>query len=349
MTIAQYLPILTLTRGEIVESIHYGAFAIVDSHGQLLATFGSPQAVTFLRSSSKPFQALPLIENGGVEHWGFTIKEVAITCASHTGTDDHAQTLASMQAKIGISQNHLQCGIHTPIDTDTSKTLLLNGEKPTPNRHNCSGKHTGMLAFAKMNNQSLENYLDTKHPLQQKILQTLCEMCELDPNDVATGIDGCSAPNFAIPLKNMALGFARLVDPWEFPSQRAIACEQIITAMTTYPEMVAGPGMFDTRLMAAAGGKIISKGGAEGYQAIGIRPGVLAPDSPGIGIAIKISDGDLRGRSRPAVALQILIHLGALTTTEAQVLSDLGPSFPIYNWRKILVGSASPSFQLDAL
>ena len=161
------------------------------------------------------------------------------------------------------------------------------------------------------------------------------------------GTDGCSAPNFAIPLRNAAWGFARLVDPWELIPQRAAACEKITAAMTSHPEMIAGPGKFDTRLMAATGGKIISKGGAEGYQAIGIKPGVLGSDSPGIGIAIKISDGDLRGRARPAVALEILIKMGALTTLEAESLADLGPNFSIYNWRKILVGEARPIFELN--
>jgi L-asparaginase II len=348
MITAPYLPVLALNRAETIESTHYGAFAIVNSHGKLLAAHGSPEAITYLRSSAKPFQALPLIESGGAEHWAFTPKEIAITCASHAGTDDHVQTLAGMQAKIGVTQNHLQCGIHPPIDPDTAKHLLLNGEDPTPNRHNCSGKHTGMLAYVQAKNLPLENYLEPKHPLQQEIMRTLCEMCKLEPEHIALGIDGCSAPNFAIPLRNAALGFARLVDPWELPPQRAAACAQITAAMTSHPEMVAGPGEFDTRLMAATSGKIVSKGGAEGHQAIGIQPGVLNPDSPGVGIAIKISDGDPRGRARNAVALQILTQLAALTSSEAQSLADLGPSFQIYNWRKILVGQASPTFQLGS-
>jgi L-asparaginase II len=348
MITTPYIPILALNRGKILESIHYGAFSIVDSRGRLLASHGSPDAITFLRSSSKPIQALPLVERGGAKHWGFTPKEIAIICASHAGTDDHAQTLAGMQTKIGITQVNLQCGTHPPIDADTAKTMLLKGEDITPNRHNCSGKHTGMLAFAQVENQPLENYLDPEHPIQQEILRTFCEMCKLEPEQVALGIDGCSAPNFAIPLRNAALGFARLVDPWELPQKRAAACKQITDAMTSHPIMVAGPGKFDTRLMTAAGGKIISKGGAEGYQAIGIKPGVLGPGSPGVGIAIKISDGDPKGRARPAVALQILIQLGALTPSEAQTLSDLGPNFLINNWQNILVGQATTTFHLDA-
>ena len=235
MATPPYIPLLVLTRGDTVESIHHGAFAIVNSRDQLLAAHGSPQTVTYLRSSAKPFQAIPLIESGGAKYWNLTSKEIAIICASHAGTDDHAQTLAGMQAKIGVTQKFLQCGTHPPIDADTAKSLLLNGQEPTPNRHNCSGKHTGMLAFAQMKNQSLENYLDPQHPLQQEILKTFCEMCKLEPEQVRLGIDGCSAPNFAAPLQNAALGFARLVDPSGLPPHRAAACKQIVAARTSHP------------------------------------------------------------------------------------------------------------------
>jgi L-asparaginase II len=341
-----YLPLLRLSRGETIESIHYGAISVVNSQGQTITSHGDPQTITYLRSSAKPFQALPFIESGGADYWGFTEREIAIICASHSGSDEHYKTLLGMQAKIGITQEHLQCGVHTPTDPTTAKAMMLKGEEPTPNRHNCSGKHTGMLAFAQMKSEPLEDYLNPQHIIQQHILQTFSEMCNLESEEVALGIDGCSAPNFAVPLWNTALGFARLVDPRDLPSHRAIACQKITNAMIRHPEMVAGPGKFDTLIMTAANGKLISKGGAEGYQAIGILPGVLGPDSPGLGIAIKISDGDLRGRARPAVALEILTHLGVLTLDEAETLADLGPIFPIYNWRKILIGEARPAFKL---
>jgi L-asparaginase II len=347
MPTGSYRPILALTRGETVESVHYGAVIVVNSRGEQLFAHGDPETITYLRSSAKPFQALPLIESGGAKHWHLTPKEIAITCASHSGTDDHANTLGGMQAKIGITEKHLQCGVHAPIDAETAKTLVQKQLDPTPNRHNCSGKHTGMLAYAQMKGYSLDDYLDPRHPLQQEILQTFCEMCMLDPALVALGTDGCSAPNFAIHLRNAALGFARLVDPWALSDQRAAACKVITSAMTQHPKMVAGPGRFDTRLMAATCGKIVSKGGAEGYQALGILPGVLGADAPGIGVAIKISDGDPRGRARPAVALEILHSLGVLTTEEAQSLADLGPRFEIRNWRKILVGEAYPTLKIE--
>jgi len=341
-----YTPLVVLTRGPIVESMHYGAFAIVDSEGGLIASSGDPLATTYLRSSAKPLQALPFIESKGHIHWGLTNQEIAIMCASHTGTDAHVQVLAGLQAKTGVSETDLLCGVHPPIDETTRIRLLKKGQAPTPNRHNCSGKHSQMLALCRLTHQPLENYIDPSHPVQQQILTTFCEMCDLDSKGVVVGMDGCSAPVFAVPLKNAALGYARLCDPHSLSSDRAAACQTITSAMTSHPDMVSGPGKFDTRLMAVAGGKIISKGGAEGYQQIGILPGGIRPGSPGIGIAIKISDGDARGRARPAVALEILRQLGALTPTDLEKLADFGPRFPVHNWRNIVVGEGSPLITL---
>ncbi len=342
MKFPAYTPLVVLTRGSIVESVHYGAFAIVDSEGNLIASGGDPLATTYLRSSAKPLQALPFIENKGHRHWGLTDQEIAIMCASHTGTDAHVQVLAQFQAKTGVSETDLLCGVHPPIDEATRTRLLKNGQPPTPNRHNCSGKHSQMLAFCRLTHQPLENYIDPHHPVQRQIRDTFCEMCGLDSEGVVVGMDGCSAPVFAVPLQNAALGYARLCDPRSLPLERAAACQTITSAMTSHPEMVSGPGKFDTCLMAVAGGKIISKGGAEGYQQIGILPGGIQPGSPGVGIAIKISDGDARGRARPAVALEILRQLGALTSTDLDQLADFGPRFPVRNWRDIVVGEGYP-------
>lgn len=338
-----YQPVFELTRGKIVESIHYGAFAVVDSRGNLLASAGDPQMVTFLRSSAKPFQALPFIERGGHEQFGFTPKEIALICASHSGTDEHAQTIKEMQAKIGIGVDDLLCGMHEPMHQATRDAMLLRGEPTSPYRHNCSGKHTGMLAHARLRSLPTATYLDFDHPVQQTILQTFAEMCGIPAAEVELGIDGCSAPNFAVPLYRAAYGFARLCDPFALEPKRANACRIITSAMMAHPEMVAGPKRFDTDLMLAASGRIVSKGGAEGYQAIGVLPGVLAPDSPGIGIAIKISDGDLNDRARTGVALSILKTLGALHDAQLAKLADYGPVKQLYNYRKLHIGQSRPT------
>jgi L-asparaginase II len=342
-----YQPVFELTRGNIVESIHFGAAAVVDSHGRLLAQLGDPQAVTFLRSTAKPFQALPFIERGGHETFKFDPREIAITCASHSGTDEHVATIEAMQAKIGISVDDLLCGTHYPYHEATTDAMKARAELPTPYRHNCSGKHTGMLAHAKMRGESLADYLEMQHPVQQAILQTFAEMCDLPVDQVELGIDGCSAPNFAVPMFNAALGYARLCDPFGLSAERAAACRTITSAMTSHPNMVAGPERFDTLLMEVGAGRILVKGGAEGYQGIGLLPGALASDSPGIGIAIKISDGDPSGRARCGVALAILEALGALSQADLEKLAIFGPVKELSNYRKLHIGQSRPAFQLE--
>jgi L-asparaginase II len=341
-----YLPVFELTRGEVVESVHFGAFAIVNSFREIVASHGDPNLNSFLRSSAKPFQALPFIEQEGHIYWHFSKKEIAIMCASHSGTDEHLNVLSSMQLKINVTQDDLLCGVHPPVDEPTREALLARSEAPTPNRHNCSGKHTGMIAFAKFINSPIDNYIDHSHPVQKQILQTFSEMCDVGIDEVAVGIDGCSAPVFAVPLWKAAYGYARLCDPHNLSPQRAAACRIITDAMMSHPDMVSGPGKFDTRLMEVTRGKILSKGGSEGYQQIGIMPNGIKPGSPGLGIAIKISDGDAKNRTRPALALEILRQLGAITKSELGELTDFGPRYPVKNWRNIVVGEAYPIVSL---
>src|SRR4030095_12456811 len=168
------------------------------------------------------------------------------------------------QNKIGIDESYLQCGAHMPGDVDEFKSMILNDKHPTPNYNNCSGKHTAMLAHAKMRGLSLENYLDINHPIQQDILASFAEMCLCPVSEIERGTDGCSAPNFAVPLFQAALGMARLCDPRELPEARAEACCKITSAMSAHPEMVSGYGEFDEQLMKVGAGKIITKRGAEG-------------------------------------------------------------------------------------
>ncbi len=356
-----YKPIFQLTRGDIVESIHFGAIAVVQSDGKLAAWYGDPDLITFTRSSAKPFQALPFLEAGGMEHYGLTLQEVALICASHSGTDHHVEVVKSIQAKTGVNENDLMCGTHTVYDRQTADAMRQRGEVPSPNRHNCSGKHTGMLAYARMLGLSYDPesypYIDPSYPVQQMILNSLAELAELKPGEIHVGIDGCSAPNFALPLRNTALGFARLCQPDGLPARRAETCHLISKAMLAYPDMIGGPDNFDTFLMQAAQGKVICKGGAEGFQAFGIMPGAIKPGSPALGVAFKVSDGDLKGHNfpagdprghvRPAVALEILRQLGAFDATDLEKLVEFGPEFPVENWRKLRVGWASPCFKLE--
>lgn len=341
-----YEPAIELTRGSIVECIHYGAIAAVSSDGTLLASYGDAEIVTFLRSSAKPFQALPFIERGGDQTFGLTEKEVALICASHSGTDEHVSVARGIQAKIGVTEKDLMCGVHSSIDKATANEMLLRGEEPTPNRHNCSGKHTGMLAHARLRNLSIDNYVDINHPVQQTILETFAEMCSLRPDQVVVGIDGCSVPTFAVPLRNAAWAYARLCDPRGLAPNRAAACQRITHAMTHNSLMVGGPGRFDTLVMELARGNILTKGGAEGYQGIGIMPGAIEPGSPAVGLAMKISDGDAGGRAVCCMAIEALYQMGALSKKDVEALKDFG-AHPLYNYRHLHVGDLYPSFKLE--
>jgi L-asparaginase II len=343
---SNYQPLIEVTRGGIVESVHFGALAVVDEGGQLIAAYGGDSTVTFLRSSAKPFQALPFIERGGAVAYGLSMKEISILCASHSGTDVHYQIVGSIQKRINVTEDDLLCGVHQPMDTVTAENLIRKNEKPTPNRHNCSGKHTGMLAHARLRNLPTADYINPDHPIQKTIKETVLEMCELTSEQLVVGIDGCSVPCFAMPLYNCALGYARLCSGKNLDNRRAEACQTITQAMTSHPFMVGGPGRFDTLLMEAGQGLIVSKGGAEGYQAIGLLPGALGPGSPAIGIALKISDGDQSGgRGHSLTALEVLRQLGALSDSQIGQLSGFDHRLLI-NFAGLEVGDIHPCFTL---
>lgn len=351
-----YAPIFELKRGSVVESVHSGAVAVVDSTGKLLAWHGNPQAVTYVRSSAKPLQVLPFIELGGDQFFHLTSREIAILCASHEGTDEHVAVIKGIQEKIGVQESDLQCGMHLLSHPATVEAMRSRLEPLSPNRNNCSGKHTGMLAHARMRNLPIADYLNPEHPIQKTILETFSEMVGLPIADITIGIDGCSAPNFAIPLYHAALGFARLCDPGGLALERGTACRRITASMMAHPDMVDGVGCFDTRLMEVTSGRIVVKGGAEGFLAMGVMAGVRGPDSPGVGIAFKIADGDLSvrrmdgssyNRVRPAVALAILKHLDYISDKELEALAEFGPVKPVTNHRKIVVGESYPTLRLE--
>jgi L-asparaginase II len=299
---------------------------------------------------------LPFVERGGVEYFQFTPRDLSLSCASHEGSEMHVQAVIALQNKTGVEESYLQCGAHMPGDVNELKSLIVHNQQPRTNHNNCSGKHTTMLAHAKMRGLPLEDYLDINHPIQKDILASFAEMCMLTLDQIQLGIDGCSAPNFAVPMYNAAYAFARLCDPNALSDTRASACRKITSAMTSYPEMVSGYGEFDEQLMRTGEGKIVCKRGAEGYQIVGVLPGVLSPDSPGIGITVKVSDGDASrlgsglestNRVRPAVVVEILRQLGVLSSKQEQALAAFGPEKPIANHRGLVTGTSRPTFRLQ--
>lgn len=331
-----YAPLVELTRGAIVECVHFGAFAVVDVFGKLLCSAGDPDLITFPRSSMKPFQVLPFVESGGPEYFDLSDEELAIMCASHSGTDSHVDVLRSIHQKAGLQEADLQCGVHFPSDRATSEAMCLRGELPTPYRHNCSGKHSGMLAAARMRGLPKENYLELDHPVQQRIRAVMAEMSGVNPDALIPGIDGCSAPVYALPLRAFAWAAARLCDPHELPAQRQSACRKITNAMRTYPVMVAGPGKLDTVLMQVLGDKLISKGGAEGYQMIGLLPDA-EKGRPGIGIAMKFSDGDPDRRATYSLVTAILRVFGFAERLDSEAFRPFADEV-VRNWRGLTAG-----------
>lgn len=349
-----YQPVLEVVRGDVVESLHYGAVAVCNARGRVVAWWGDPALVTYLRSSAKPFQALPLVEDGAADHFALTPRQLAVVCASHSGTDDHVTVVSGLQDRIGVSQADLRCGTHPPLDPEAARRLRAAGQEPSPNRHNCSGKHTGMLAQARFHGEPLAGYIEPEHPVQRRILQSFAEMCGLEPADVRIGIDGCSVPTFAVPLSAAATAFARLADPAGLGPVREAACRRIYAAMVENPEMVAGLERFDTQLMLAKRGQVLAKGGAEGYQGIALAAGALSPQSPALGIAVKISDGDLGKRTDnppgqralSRVVAAVLAQLGLLTATDLAGL-DLFLAGRLTNWRDLTVGEMRTCFHLE--
>ena len=340
-----YPPILKVVRGGVTESIHHGAICVSDNEGKIISSWGSPEQITFLRSSAKPFQALPLLESGASKAYQLSAQELALVCASHSGTEEHVSIAESIQVKIGITEHDLQCGTHPPFDRHAALQLKIDNRQPSPNQHNCSGKHSGMLALSRFLNEPIEDYLNPKRPVQQRVLASFLEMAGIDEGQIEIGIDGCSAPIFAASLRATSLAYARLADPRSLPDVRKQACHVIWDAMTDYPHIVAGEDRFDTRLMKLGEGRILSKGGAEGFQGIAIAPGAGKNGASGIGIAIKIGDGDLGKRARSFITLAVLRALDILDEEQSGYFSDKASS-ELVNYRGIKIGELQAVFKL---
>ena len=238
-------------RGPIVESRHRGHLTAVDGAGHTVAALGSPETVTYVRSSGKPFQAIPVIVSGAADRFGFTEQEIAIACGSHSGEPMHVDTVRSMLGKIGLDESALKCGVHEPFSAEVARALTRNQQPPNVLQNNCSGKHAAMLALALHLGAPTASYDDWRHPVQQSIAKTVSEFSDITLEQIAIGVDGCGVPVFGIPVRAMALMYARLVSPPEsFDAATRNACRRIIKAMIDFPEMVGGTkDRLDTELI----------------------------------------------------------------------------------------------------
>jgi len=319
--------------------------AAVDGTGQLIAYLGDPDTVTYLRSSAKPFQALPLVTTGAADRFGFTEKEIALACASHSGEPIHTETVLSMLNKIGLGPEALKCGVHEPFSAEETRRLREQGEEPNVLQNNCSGKHAGMLALALHLGAPTESYNQLDNPIQAVIRDTVAKFSGTPVQDLAIGIDGCAVPCFGVSVSAMARMYAHLVSPpIGFADEARAACRRIVAAMIEYPEMIGGTtDRLDTEMVRAAKGRVISKIGAEGLYTVGVLPCEEWPS--GLGLALKIEDGE-NFRARPTVVIEALRQLGVLEN-EALAAVARYARFPIRNRLGDEVGEVRPSFELS--
>nr|WP_229631982.1 asparaginase [Pseudomonas quercus] len=295
-----HTPIVVATRNTHVERIHWGSIAVVDATGAPVVHVGDPDTYVFSRSTLKPFQAIPLVRDGGHHQFGFSTAELAIICGSHSGEDFHVIAVTRLLEKISKSEPDLRCGCHLPIRYG-EHNLPPFGSTFDQRYNNCSGKHAGFLGYCSLHGYN-QNYLDPDHPLQVNIREEVAMLANLPKNQLWSGIDGCSAPNYGMPLSRLALLWARLATSESgIDRDHDNALSSIASAMVCHPEMVSGTGRCDQAIALASDGDCIAKVGADGVYTIGIR-------SRGLGIAIKIADG----------------NLGALYTTAVNVLVQLG-------------------------
>lgn len=295
------MPLAALYRGGLSESVHRGRYAACDAGGNILDSGGETGDPVWVRSSAKPFQALPLLVSGAAEALGLTDEEIAVACGSHGGEEAHLAAVRSILRKAGLQEGELQSGAHPPLNVAATEALTRAGKRPGPVHGNCSGKHAGMLALCAYRGWETGSYRSRNHPVQREILGAVSQMCGLGEGEVYIGGDGCGAPAFALPLRSLATGFARLASGTgndSTPEPFGAAVERVRRSMIGNPFMVAGTGRLDTRLMQSV--DLVCKSGAEGVFAAGL------PD--GTGLAIKVSDG--AGRAVEPAALSLLGRLG---------------------------------------
>ncbi len=323
-------------RGKREEATHYGSVAVVDKAGRLTHYVGNPQYFTFVRSSSKPFQLMPLVASGAADHYGFGLKQLAVMCGSHIGTDAHRETVITNLKAAGNSPENLKCGTHVPIYMTMKNEFPRNDEEKDPLRHNCSGKHSGFLALARFLGEDVAEYLNPSSKTQKLVLEAVSSVYEYPKEKMAIGIDGCSAPNFGLPLIHTAIAFQKLAAARGKDDRETAVLGRIREAMMAHPEMVSGEGRFDLALSRSFPKNLVCKVGAESIQGIGIV-------NPSIGITVKIDDGNQRALY--PVVVEVLRQLGIVDIDRAELLLPFYRA-EIRNNRNTLTGSIRAEFTL---
>lgn len=334
-------PILVnVLRGGIPESRHAGAFAVVDADGAVLAQAGDIERPVFPRSAVKLLQALPLVASGAADRWGLDDAELAIACASHGGEARHTRTAASMLAKAGVDPSTLECGTHWPYHEGTVRSMAAAGDTPSALHNNCSGKHAGFVCLSchlspgQDTRLFTRGYVQPDHPLMREVSAALQATTGFDLAHTARGVDGCSIPTFAIPLRHLALAYARVATGTGLSADHARAARRLREAIAREPDMVAGTGRFDTRVMERLRERACVKVGAEGVYCASL------PEL-GLGIAVKMDDGNT-ARAVEVVMAALLEALVPLSDDDARFMRSLSEP-RLVNWNGIEVGGLVPT------
>lgn len=317
-------------RGTEVESIHRGDIVGVHFDGNILFEYGDAGKRTFWRSSAKPFQIIPFIENGGLERFNITQDELSLMTASHSGEARHLEILDGLLKKLGKTIDDLDCGVSRPMNEKEYRRLLTEGIPFSQGNNPCSGKHSGMLGLGILKDIDLENYIDKDHEIQKMMLEIVAEMTSQNQRDIDIAIDGCGVPVFGLPIYNMALAYTKLdkLDCTDASPKRLDALRQVVKAMTGSPFFVAGTDRLDTILMEETNGKILAKLGAESVYCMTVI-------GKGIGIAMKTEDGSYRALN--AVIPDLLLKHDCISKEEhTRIRQRL--DLNVYNHRKQVVG-----------
>ncbi len=329
-------PVLVeMVRSNLVESVHRGSYVVRRADGETLAQAGTIDAPVYPRSAYKMLQALPLVASGAADAFGLGAEELSLACASHSSEPMHTGRVDAWLAKLGLGDSDLECGPHPSRHEPTHDAMIKAGAKPARVHNNCSGKHAGFLTLAKRLGAPTKGYTQLDHPVQQTVSNTIAEVCEIDASDFVPGTDGCHAPNLAMPLGNLALGFAKLAAPQSLSEEFAPAARRLADAVAAHPLLMSGTGRACAALITASGARALVKVGAEGVYT-GLLP------EHGLGIALKIDDGATRAAETAITAL--LVALGVLDADDADVKAWLNP--PLRNTRDKIVGEGRPAAAL---
>jgi L-asparaginase II len=340
-------PVLVeLRRGDIVESFHRGALAVVDTAGSVLRQAGDIDRPVYARSAVKSLQALPLVASGAAERFGLTNEELALACASHGGQAWHAATAGAMLAKAGLDAGVLECGVHWPFDEQAARTLAASGEAPCALHNNCSGKHSGfaclgalMAGDADAARGLLRGYVEPDHVVMREVGAALEAVTGVRLADAPRATDGCSIPTFAFPLRALAHAFARFGTGAGLAPGHARAAARLRAAVAAAPLMVAGTARLDTQLMTHFGARLFCKVGAEGVYC-------AALPELGLGIALKMDDGNTARAAEVALValVEALLPLSDADAAFVEPLRDVA----LHNWNGRRVGSLTAAPELVA-